>query len=57
MEKENEKFERELKKDKCLILFVCVEFLLKGDLFDFVDGGCINFSVYEMIVLKLGVEK
>lgn len=39
-----------------MIFFVWVELLFKENLFDYSDGFK-NFSVYEIIVLKLGVEK
>ena len=57
LEKENEKLERELKKDKRSIPSARVEPSLKGDSPDFVDGGHINSSVYETTVPKLGAEK
>lgn len=57
LEKENEKLERELKKDKRSIPSARVEPSLKGDSSDFVDGGRINSSVYETTVPKLGAEK
>ena len=57
LEKENEKLERELKKDKRSIPSARVEPSLKGDSPDFIDGEHNNSSVYETTVPKLGAEK
>lgn len=57
LEKENEKLERELKKDKRSIPSARVEPSLKGDSPELVDGGHNNSSVYETTVPKLGAEK
>lgn len=57
LEKENEKLDRELKKDKRTIPSARVEPSLKGDSPDNIDGGHKNSSVYEATVPKLGAEK
>lgn len=57
LEKENEKLERELKKDKHSIPSARVEPSLKGDSPDIGDSGHNSASVYETTVPRLGAEK
>ena len=57
LERENEKLERELKKDKRMIPSARVEPSLKEDSPDFIVGGLKNSSVYDSTVPKLGAEK
>lgn len=57
LQKEVEKLERELKKDKRLIPSARVEPSLKEESSEFVAGEPKNSSVYESTVPKLGAEK
>ena len=57
LQKEVEKLERELKKDKRLIPSARVEPSLKEGSSDHVDGELENSSVYESTVPKLGAER
>ena len=57
LERDIEKLERELRKDKRSIPSARVEPSPKEDSTDYVDSGLNNFSVYEKTVPKLGGEK